>query len=76
VSEKLDLKIVVKKKDYSLAVRRNKIRRWIKEIFRKSSVCGSFVVVVRRGFLEMGFEAAFTVIEPSLNSLIIDSENK
>ena len=76
MSEKLDLKIVVKKKDYSLAVRRNKIRRWIKEIFRKSSVCGSFVVVVRRGFLEMGFEAAFFVIEPSLNSLIIDPENK
>ena len=31
------LKIVVKKKDYSLAVHRNKIKRWVRDIFQKNT---------------------------------------
>tara|TARA_B100000579_G_scaffold362657_1_gene320852 strand:+ start:188 stop:571 length:384 start_codon:yes stop_codon:yes gene_type:complete len=50
------LKIVVKKKDYSLAIHRNKIKRWIREIFRKNLLGGGYVVVVRGGFLEVGFK--------------------
>ena len=47
---------MVKKKDYSLAVHRNKIKRWIREIFHHSGLNGGYVVVVRFGFLEMGYK--------------------
>ena len=39
-----------------MAVHRNKIKRWIREIFRKNLLGGGFVVVIRRGFLEVGFK--------------------
>ncbi len=47
---------MVKKKDYSLAVQRNKIKRWIREIFNKNLLGHGYIVVVRRGFLESGFK--------------------
>jgi len=37
-------------------VQRNKIKRWIREIFRKNVLSHGYVVVVRRGFLEAGFK--------------------
>ena len=49
-------KIIVKKKDYPLAVERNKIKRWIREIFNMKSLNAGYVVVVRDGFLQMGFK--------------------
>ncbi|MBD63128.1 MAG: ribonuclease P protein component [Gammaproteobacteria bacterium] len=49
------LKIIIKKKDYSLAVHRNKIKRWIREIFRHNYQSRGYVVVVKEGFLKMGF---------------------
>ncbi len=39
-----------------MAIHRNKIKRWIREIFRKSLLGDGFVVVVRGGFLEAGFK--------------------
>ena len=35
---------------------RNKIKRWIREIFRKSLLGEGYVVVVRKGFLNAGFK--------------------
>tara|TARA_B100001173_G_scaffold259052_1_gene231880 strand:- start:307 stop:555 length:249 start_codon:yes stop_codon:yes gene_type:complete len=55
-SKNQKLKIVVKKKDYPLAIHRNKIKRWIREIFRKSLLGDGYVVVVRSGFLKVGFK--------------------
>ncbi len=57
---------MVKKKDYSLAVHRNKIKRWIREIFRHSRLNGGCVVVVRFGFLEMGYRGVFNEFNPVL----------
>ena len=52
---KTKLKIIVKKRDYSLAVRRNKIKRWVERFlkawFEKGVCCGC-----KEGFLELGFK--------------------
>ena len=69
-SKNQKLKIIVKKKDYSLAVHRNKIKRWIREIFRKSCLGDRYVVVVRRGFLEVGFKNVSCDFELALDNFV------
>ena len=49
-----------------MAVHRNKIKRWIKEIFHFSGLNGGYVVVVRFGFLEMGYRNVFNEFHPVL----------
>ena len=49
-----------------MAVQRNKIKRWIKEIFHFSGLNGGYVVVVRFGFLEMGYRNVFNEFHPVL----------
>ena len=66
----IKLKIIVKKKDYSLAVQRNKIKRWIREIFRKNLLSHGYVVVVRRGFLETGFENISIDFQAALDNFV------
>ena len=66
----LKLKIVVKKKDYSLAVQRNKIKRWIREVFRKNLLSHGYVVVVRRGFLETGFKNVSSDFQAALDNFV------
>ncbi|MDA7600773.1 ribonuclease P protein component [Gammaproteobacteria bacterium] len=74
-SKNQKLKIVVKKKDYSLAVHRNKIKRWTKEIFRKSLMSEGFVVVVRRGFLEAGFKKIYCDFGLALDNFVNSSQD-
>jgi ribonuclease P protein component len=64
------LKIVVKKKDYSLAVQRNKIKRWIREIFNKNLLSYGYVVVVKRGFLEAGFKNISSDFDIALDNFV------
>ena len=69
-SESLDkkIKIVIKKKDYPLAVSRNKAKRWVREILKQHGLSKGFVVVVRSGFLDLGFHGVDGLIEgPLLN---------
>ena len=66
----MKLKIVVKKADYSLAVHRNKIKRWIREIFHHSDLNEGYVVVVRFGFLEMGYKNIFNEFNPVLKKFV------
>ena len=61
---------MVKKKDYSLAVHRNKIKRWIREIFHHSGLNGGYVVVVRFGFLEMGYKNIVNEFNPVLKKFV------
>ena len=61
---------MVKKKDYSLAVHRNKIKRWIREIFHNSGLDKGYVVVVRLGFLEMGYRNVFNEFNPVLKKFV------
>ena len=60
-------KIIVKKKDYSLAVDRNKIKRWVREVFSKRSSKMGYVVVVRKGFLQKGFKFIFNTLNSALD---------
>ena len=60
------IKIVIKKKDYPLAVSRNKAKRWVREVLRKHSLGKGFVVVVRVGFLDLGFNEVNQLVKDSL----------
>ena len=61
---------MVKKKDYSLAVHRNKIKRWIREIFHQSGLNKGYVVVVRFGLLEMGYKNIVDEFNPVLKKFV------
>ena len=61
---------MVKKKDYSLAVHRNKIKRWIREIFHQSGLNEGYVVVVRFGLLEMGYRNIVDEFNPVLKKFV------
>ena len=49
---------------------RNKIKRWIREIFRKSLLGEGYVVVVRRGFLNAGFKNISCDFESVLDNFV------
>ena len=49
------LKIIIKKDQFPLAIKRNKAKRWVKEVFKKNKLGPGFLVVLRYGFLEKGF---------------------
>tara|TARA_B100001989_G_scaffold250075_1_gene226539 strand:- start:526 stop:738 length:213 start_codon:yes stop_codon:yes gene_type:complete len=68
------LKIIVKKKDYSLAVHRNKIKRWIRNIFQKKLLNGGYVVVVRAGFLETGFKDIHNGFDSALEKFLTEEQ--
>ena len=40
-----------------MAVQRNKIKRWIREIFTTKSLNNGYVVVVGAGFLQEGYKS-------------------
>jgi ribonuclease P protein component len=66
---------VVRKKDYSLAVQRNKIKRWIREIFRRNLLNEGYVVVVKRGFLETGFKNVSSEFKIALHNFVITTQD-
>ena len=51
-------------------MQRNKIKRWIKEIFRKNLLSHGYVVVVRRGFLETGFQNISSDFQAALDNFV------
>jgi ribonuclease P protein component len=51
-------------------VQRNKIKRWIREIFRKNLLSYGYVVVVRRGFLETGFKNISIDFQAALDNFV------
>ena len=51
-------------------MQRNKIKRWIKEIFRKNLLSHGYVVVVRRGFLETGFKNISIDFQSALDNFV------
>ena len=60
------IKIIIKKKDYPLAVTRNKTKRWLREVFREFGLGPGFVVVVRKGLFELGFKDIKDISRPHL----------
>ena len=60
------IKIIIKKKDYPLAVTRNKAKRWVREIFRSCGYGPGFVVVIRKGFLDLGFREFHDIVKIDL----------
>jgi len=51
-------------------VQRNKIKRWIREIFKKNLLSCGYVVVVRRGFLEVGFKSISSDFQVALDNFV------
>ena len=58
-----------------MAVHRNKIKRWIREIFRKNLLGEGFVVVVRGGFLEAGFKNVSCDFGRALDNFVNSSQD-
>ena len=58
-----------------MAIHRNKIKRWIREVFRKSLLGEGFVVVVRRGFLEVGFKGISYDFGLALDNFVNNSQD-
>ena len=70
---KKDLRIVVSKKIFKLAVTRNKIKRRVKEIFKNNHLFfnnGSFVFVAYKPFAELSFKEASVEIVNAVKSSI------
>ena len=68
-----DLRIVVSKKSFRLAVTRNKIKRRVKEIFKKNDLflyTGSFVLIVYKPFTEISYEEASVEIVNAVKSSV------
>jgi ribonuclease P protein component len=49
-----------------LAVSRNKAKRWVREILKQYGLNKGFVVVVRSGFLDLGFHEIDQLIKEPL----------
>jgi ribonuclease P protein component len=49
-----------------LAVSRNKAKRWVREILKQYSLSKGFVVVIRSGFLDLGFHEVDRLIKDPL----------
>lgn len=67
------LRIVVSKKNFKLAVTRNKIKRQIKEIFKNNDLFlnkGSFVLIAYRSFVELSFKEASVEIVNAVKSSV------
>ena len=70
---KNELRIVVSKKNFRLAVTRNKIKRRVKEIFRKNHLSlngGSFVFIAHKPLVELSFKEASVEIVNAVKSSI------
>ena len=49
-----------------MAVTRNKTKRWVREVFREYGLGPGFIVVVRKGFFELGFKDINAISHPHL----------
>ena len=49
-----------------MAVSRNKAKRWVREILKQHGLSKGFVVVVRSGFLDLGFHKIDQLIKEPL----------
>ena len=70
---KNELRIVVSKKNFRLAVTRNKIKRRVKEIFRNNYLSidgGSFVFIAHKPLVELSFKEASVEIVNAVKSSI------
>ena len=67
------LRIVVSKKNFKLAVTRNKIKRQVKEIFKNNGLLlkkGSFVLIAYKSFVELSFKEASVEIVNAVKSSV------
>ena len=68
-----DLRIVVSKKSFRLAVTRNKIKRRVKEIFKNNDLflyTGAFGLIVYKPFTEISYEEASVEIVNAVKSSV------
>jgi ribonuclease P protein component len=59
-----------------LAVTRNKAKRWVRAIFGSHNLGRGFVVVIRAGFLDLGFKSVSLDFNATLSQFQKDFINK
>jgi ribonuclease P protein component len=77
--ESCALRISISKKNFKLAVDRNKIKRQVKEIFKKNNLLkesGAFVVLVYKPFSELKFSEASVEVVKAVESLYQNRNTK
>ena len=54
---------------------RNKIKRWVRDIFQKNTLNKGYVVVVRAGFLETGYKEIHNVFKSALEKFLTEEQD-
>tara|TARA_B000000437_G_C11544647_1_gene264640 strand:- start:106 stop:279 length:174 start_codon:yes stop_codon:yes gene_type:complete len=56
-------------------VHRNKIKRWVRDIFQKNTLNKGYVVIVRSGFLETGYKELHNEFKSALEKFLTEEQD-
>ena len=54
---------------------RNKIKRWVRDIFQKNMLTRGYVVVIRTGFLETGYKDIHDQFNAALKDFLTEEQD-
>ena len=54
---------------------RNKIKRWVRDIFQKNVLTRGYVVVIRAGFLEIGYKDIHDQFNAALKDFLTEEQD-
>ncbi len=54
---------------------RNKIKRWVRDIFQKNMLTRSYVVVIKAGFLETGYKDIHDQFNAALKGFLTEEQD-
>ena len=54
---------------------RNKIKRWVRDIFQKNLLKRGYVVVIRAGFLETGYKDIHNEFNTALKNFLTEEQD-
>ena len=54
---------------------RNKIQRWVRDIFQKNMLTRGYVVVIRAGFLETGYKEIHNEFHAALKKFLTGEQD-
>ena len=54
---------------------RNKIKRWVRDIFQKNMSTRGYVVVIRAGFLETGYKDIHDQFNAALKNFLTEEQD-
>jgi len=56
-------------------VHRNKIKRWVRDIFQKHLLNRGYIVVIRAGFLETGYKDIHNGFKSALEKFLTEGQD-